>query len=117
MPKNKKEGITIEQVYIAMKQMMDEGTTEDDMLGILYLMFQNDKISLNELEALIDKLGYEFTEEFLNMTPEQKKTDGYTYEDDSEEDDIDWDELFSEDDENDELTIYWKNRKEKRSME
>lgn len=106
----KKEGITIEQAYIAMKQMMDEGTTEDDMLGILYLMYQNDKISLNELETLIDKLGYEFTEEFRNMTPEQKKTDGYTYEDDSEEDDIDWDELFSEGDPTDELTIYWNNK-------
>lgn len=107
---NKKEAITIDQAYSAMKQMMDEGTTEDDMLGILYLMFQNDKISLDELEALINKLGYEFTEEFINMTPEQKKTDGYTYEDDSEEDDIDWDELFSEGDPTDELTIYWNNK-------
>ena len=68
--KNKKEGITIDQAYSAMKQMMDEGTTEDDMLGILYLMFQDDKISLDELEALIDKLGYEFSDEFKNMSPE-----------------------------------------------
>jgi hypothetical protein len=30
-------------------------------------MFQDDKISLEELEALLDKLGYEFTEEFKKL--------------------------------------------------
>ena len=114
MPKNKnnkKEGITIDQAYSATQDMMANGTSEDDMLEILYLMFQDDTISLDELEALIDKLGYEFTEEFLNMTPEQKKTDGYTYKDDSEEDDIDWDALFSGGDQNSKLNTYWNNKK------
>lgn len=111
MPKNKnnkKEGITIDQAYSAMQDMMANGTSEDDMLGILYLMFQDDKISLDELEALIDKLGYEFSDEFKNMSPEDQKTKGYEMA--SEEDDIDWDELFSEDDPTDELTIYWNNK-------
>lgn len=77
--------ITIEEAKKAMDEMMAQGTTEEEMLGILYLMFQADKISLDELESLIGALGYEFTEEFMNMTPEQQKTDGYEFEDEAEE--------------------------------
>ena len=112
MPKNKnnkKEGITIDQAYSAMQDMMANGTSEDDMLGILYLMFQDDKISLDELEALIDKLGYEFSDEFKNMRPEDQKKKGYEMA--SEEDDIDWDALFSGGDQNSKLNTYWNNKK------
>ena len=77
--------ITIEEAKKAMDEMMAQGTSEEEMLGILYLMFQADKISLDELESLIGALGYEFTEEFMNMTPEQQKTDGYEFEDEAEE--------------------------------
>lgn len=77
--------ITIEEAKKAMDEMMANGTSEDDMLGILYLMFRDDKISLDELEALVDALGYELTEEFKNMSPEDQKTKGYTMKDEAEE--------------------------------
>ena len=52
------------------------GMTDDEILAILYKMFQDDKISLDALEALCAVLGYELTEEFKKMSMEDKKTQG-----------------------------------------
>ena len=52
------------------------GMTDDEILAILYKMFQDDKISLDALEALCAVLGYELTKEFKNMSMEDKKTQG-----------------------------------------
>jgi DNA integrity scanning protein DisA with diadenylate cyclase activity len=71
------------------KQVIDEylaqGETEEDIVGALYVMYQNDDINLEELEKLIGLLGYEFTEEFKNMSDEDKKTKGYTEDKDAED--------------------------------
>lgn len=71
------------------KQVIDEylaqGETEEDIVGALYVMYQNDDIDLEELEKLIGLLGYEFTEEFKNMSDEDKKTKGYTEDKDAED--------------------------------
>ena len=77
--------MTVKEAKKAMDEMMAQGTTEDEMLGILYLMFQDDKLSFEELEALVEVLGYEITEEFRNMSPEDQKTKGYEYEDEPAE--------------------------------
>lgn len=49
------------------------GMTDDEILAVLYKMFQDDKISLDALEALCAVLGYELTDEFKNMSMEDKK--------------------------------------------
>ena len=49
------------------------GMTDDQILAVLYKMFQDDKISLDALEALCAVLGYELTDEFKNMSMEDKK--------------------------------------------
>ena len=77
--------MTVKEAKKAMDEMMAQGTTEDEMLGILYLMFQDDKLNFEELEALVEVLGYEITEEFRNMSPEDQKTKGYEYEDEPAE--------------------------------
>ena len=72
--------VTIDQAVQAIRNMQEQDNMDDDeMLGILYMMFQDDKLSLNELGAILDKLGYEFTEEFLNMSPEDQKIKGYEF--------------------------------------
>ena len=62
------------------KQFFDglkkKGYTDDDILSILYKMYQDDRLTLDQLEALCAVLGYEFTEEFKNMSLEDKKTKG-----------------------------------------
>lgn len=52
------------------------GMSEDEILAVLYKMFQDDKIDLDQLEALCAVMGYELTEEFKNMSDEDKKTKG-----------------------------------------
>ena len=44
-------------------------------------MFAEDTIELDELESVIGVLGYEFSEEFKNMSPEDQKTKGFIYSD------------------------------------
>lgn len=67
--------ITVEEAMKAIREMQEEeNMTDDEILGILCLMFQDNKLTFNELGALIDKLGYEFTDEFLNMSPEDQKS-------------------------------------------
>ena len=65
------------------KQVIDEflaqGETEEDIVAALYLMYQDDDISLEELEQIVGTLGYEFTEEFKNMSDEDKKTKGVEF--------------------------------------
>lgn len=106
-----------------------QGSSDKDILGILYLMFQNDEIDIKQLEEFTNLLGYEFTEEFAQMSPEDQKTKGlkeaedetdaseeeiedakeYEGEDDKksedkedeEDDDFDFDEEDEEDEESD----------------
>lgn len=70
--------MTIQEAKQAMDEMKAQNNYDDeDLLGILYLMFQNDELTFDELEALVDALGYEITEEFRNMSPEDQKTKGF----------------------------------------
>lgn len=57
-------------------ELKSNGMDDDEILAILYKMFQDDRINLNQLEALCAVLGYELTEEFKNMSMEDKKSKG-----------------------------------------
>ncbi len=70
--------MTWEELHEALKSLKQEGYTEEDMLKIFYLMYQDDKISYEELRGISASLGYEFTKEFENMSEEDKKTKGLT---------------------------------------
>ena len=39
-------------------------------------MYANDKMDLDDLRALTELMGYEFTDEFMAMSDEDKKTKG-----------------------------------------
>ena len=67
--------ITIEEAKKAMDSFKAQGTSDEELLGALYLMFQDEKITLDELEALLDSLGYEFTDEEGNNTAQQYAVD------------------------------------------
>ena len=75
--------ITVEEAYQELlRYKTEDNLTDSQLLGALYLMFKDDNITLDELEALVDKLGYELTEEFKNMSPEDQKTKGLEFYDD-----------------------------------
>lgn len=74
--------MTVEETKRAFAELKAQGQTDEDILATLYVMFADDKISLKELENLINVLGYELTEEFKAMSPEEQKVNGYKEVDD-----------------------------------
>lgn len=62
------------------KQVIDEylaqGEDEESIVSALYIMYQDGDLNLEELQKLIELLGYKFTEEFKAMSDEDKKTKG-----------------------------------------
>ena len=73
--------MTLEEAKMAFEQLKAQGETNESILAVLYGMFAEDTIELDELESLIGVLGYEFSEEFKNMSPEDQKTKGFIYSD------------------------------------
>lgn len=69
--------MTPEELNKAVEAMKADGATEEDMLGAFYKMFQEDKISFEGLEALVEGIGYHITDEFRAMSDEDRKTKGY----------------------------------------
>ena len=69
--------MTLEEAKKAIEELKAQGETDESMLGTFYLMFQDDVISVDELDDLCQLIGYELTDEFRNMSPEDQKTKGY----------------------------------------
>ena len=53
-------------------------------------MFKDNKINVDELGDLVQLVGYELTDEFKNMSPDQQKTQGITEEEnvDKQQDEV-----------------------------
>jgi len=77
--------MTVEEVKKAVDEMKATGHSEEDILAALYIMFQNDEIDVETLEAICHVMGYELTDEFKAMSPEDQKSKGYETEEESEE--------------------------------
>ena len=76
--------MTIDEAKKAFDEMRAQGADDNAILGTLYRMFQDDKIDVEQLGALVNVLGYELTDEFTQMTPEDQKTKGWEADDESE---------------------------------
>ena len=77
--------MTIDEAKKAFDEMRAQGADDNAILGTLYRMFQDDKLDVEQLGALVNVLGYELTDEFKKMTPEDQKTKGWEADDESEE--------------------------------
>lgn len=69
--------MTEQEAKKAFDELKAQGETEESILGVLYLMFQDDKFTLDEFESLVKVLGYNLTPEFKAMSPEDQKTKGW----------------------------------------
>lgn len=67
----------VDEVKKAFEEMRAQGADDNAILGTLYTMFQDDKIDINQLDALVNILGYELTDEFKNMSTEEQKINGW----------------------------------------
>lgn len=69
--------MTIDEAKKTFDEMKAQGATEDEILGTLYVLFQKGDLDVNQLESLVNVLGYELTESFKAMSPEDQKTKGF----------------------------------------
>ena len=69
--------MTIAEAKNVIEQLKAQGQTEEEIAGAFYLMFVEEKIDVNQLEALINLLGFELSDQFKQMDHEQQKEDGY----------------------------------------
>lgn len=73
--------MTVKEAKEMIKELKAQGATEEELVSAFYGMFTEGKINLDELGDLVKLVGYELTDEFLNMSPEDQKTKGWADED------------------------------------
>ena len=100
--------MTEAQVNQVIETLKKDGKSEEEILGAFYKMFQDDKINFDQLEALTEALGWHITDDFRNMSDEDRKTKGYEEVEDEASPEVDEEtveeakEVKSEEDEEDE---------------
>lgn len=77
--------MTIEEAKGAFDQLKAQGSDDNEILAGLYLMYQNDELNFEELEAFSNILGYEINDDFRNMSDEDKKKFGISFDEDKAE--------------------------------
>ena len=75
--------MTVKEAKEMIEELKAQGNSEEEIVAGFYMMFTEDKLTVDELQRLVELVGYELTEEFLNMSPEDQKTKGWA--DDSED--------------------------------
>lgn len=66
--------MTKEELESAIEELKEAGNSEEDIACSIYLMFSEGKINLEQFQAILEMLGYELDEDFLNMSEEEQKT-------------------------------------------
>lgn len=77
--------MTVDEAKEVIEQLEAQGNSKEEIAGMFYLLFSEGKIKLEELENMINLLGFHLTEEFKAMSPEEQKTEGYEIIDDEED--------------------------------
>ena len=72
--------MTVKEALHAIETLRAQGETDESMLATFYAMFQDDVITIDELDDLCQLIGYELTDEFRNMSLEDQKTKGWSEE-------------------------------------
>lgn len=69
--------MTIKEAKEAISEMKAQGSSEEEIAASFYLLFVEDKIDVNQLNALVNLLGYHLTDEFLAKDTEAQKKEGF----------------------------------------
>ena len=68
--------MTVDELKKAIAIIKKEGHSDEEILYSFYRMYQDDKLTLTELDLVVNVMGYHLTNEFLNMSDKDKKTKG-----------------------------------------
>ena len=71
--------MTVEEVTSAIDELKKDAS-EEEILTAFAKMYKDGKIDINQLSALVKILGYELSDEFLKLSPEEQKDDKNLFE-------------------------------------
>lgn len=69
--------MTKQELDNMVNQFKSEGNSEDDILAGFYKLFTEDKLTVEELEGIVNLMGYQLSDVFKNASDEDKKKIGY----------------------------------------
>ena len=72
--------MTVEEGKKMVETLKSKGYSEEDILAGFYQIFIDEKVDINQLGDLVQLVGYELTDEFRNLSPEDQKTKGWEIE-------------------------------------
>lgn len=75
--------MTLDELKEVIEGFKKEGYTEEEILQIFYLMYVDNKIPLDDLRIFTEVMGWKFSDEFENMSEEDKKKKGLKYNEDN----------------------------------
>ena len=72
--------MTVQEGKDMIEELKASGWNEEEIVAGFYQLFTEDEININELGDLVGLVGYELSEEFKAMSPEDQKTKGWAEE-------------------------------------
>ena len=76
--------MTVKEGRKMVEMLKKEGFDEEQIVGGFYQLYIDGKVTVEQLQDLVKLVGWEVTEEFLNMSEEDKKTKGWEVVEDEE---------------------------------
>lgn len=76
--------MTVEEGKKMVEELKKEGLSEENIVAGFYQLFIDGDVDINQLGDLVQLVGWELTDEFRNLSPEDQKTKGWEIEEDEE---------------------------------
>ena len=78
--------ITANEIKQTWDEFKAQGRTENDIIGAWYLMFKDGDITVQEFKTMLNVVGYDLSDEFMNMSEEDQKNEDKFFDLDEESD-------------------------------
>ena len=65
--------MTLNEAKQAIKELRKQGASDEMAFATFFEMYKNDKLTLEQFEVFAVLLDYELTEEFKNMSEDERK--------------------------------------------
>ena len=74
--------MTVKEGRKMVEELRKEGLSDENIVAGYYQLFIDDVINVDQLGDLVQLVGWEITEEFKKLSPEEQKTMGWELEED-----------------------------------
>ena len=77
--------ITADEIRQMYELFKNEGKSDEEIIAAIFLIFKDGEITIEEFKNTLNVLGYDLSEEYLNLPEEQQKDEDVFFKLDSEE--------------------------------